>query len=367
MASNKTGPDNGPRTGRRTADKIKTDPERSPPANITMQSIAELVGVSAMTVSRSLKNDSAVSQKTRDRVLEVVRKTGYVPDVTARVFASGRSGFVATLVPSINNSNFADTTFGMTRMLEAAGLQILLGDTGYSQEREEHLLATLLRRRPEAIVLTGGAHTPEARRLLAGIEIPIVETWDLPASPLDNVVGFSNAAAGEMMTRYLHDRGYRRIGFIGGTTDRDTRGSERRGGYLRVVRSIGLQEPRVINFGTPPVSIDQGGEALARMLERWPDTDAIVCVSDVSAFGVLMECHRRGIKVPKDIAIAGFGDFDVARCAWPRLTTIAVDCKGIGERTARIVLDAIEARKRGEALAPTTIMMEISLIARETT
>jgi LacI family gluconate utilization system Gnt-I transcriptional repressor len=332
-----------------------------------MRGIAELAGVSAMTVSRALKSDAVVSKATRDRVLEVVRQTGYVPDATARVFASGRSGFVAVLVPSINNSNFADTTRGMTGAFEKAGLQILLGDTGYSMEREEDLVGALLARRPEAIVLTGGTHTAGTRKMLASADIPIVETWDLPKAPLGHVVGFSNAAAGRAIAHYLHDRGYRRIGFIGGTTKRDTRGSERRAGYVKAVRELGLPEGRIVSFGRPPVSIDQGGEALGLMLAQWPDVDAIACVSDLSAFGVLMECHRRGLKVPGDIAVAGFGDFDVARCAWPRITTIAVDCVGIGEHTARIVLNALDAHHRGTILSPSKVTMKFNVVARETT
>jgi LacI family gluconate utilization system Gnt-I transcriptional repressor len=337
------------------------------PSNITMQNIAELAGVSAMTVSRALKSDAVISPRTRERVLEVVKQTGYVPDATARVFASGRSGFVAVLVPSINNSNFADTTRGMTGAFERAGLQILLGDTGYSLEREEDLIGILLQRRPEAVVLTGGVHTPKARRMLASADIPVVETWDLPKEPLGHVVGFSNAAAGRAMATYLHDRGYRRIGFIGGTTNRDTRGSERRAGYIRAVRELGLPQGRIVTFGKPPVSIEQGGEALGLMLQQWPDIDAVACVSDLSAFGVLMECHRRGIAVPGRLAIAGFGDFDVARCAWPRLTTISVDCDGIGERTAEIVLNALDARNRRSPMPPAKIAMEFKVIARETT
>ena len=336
-------------------------------ANVTMQSIAELAGVSAMTVSRALKSDATVSPATRDRVLKVVRQTGYVPDATARVFASGRSGFVAVLVPSINNSNFADTTRGMTNALERAGLQILLGDTGYSVEREEHLIGALLQRRPEAIVLTGGAHTAKARDLLASVDIPIVETWDLPKAPLGHVVGFSNAAAGRAMVSYLHESGYRRVGFIGGTTRRDTRGSERRAGYVRAIKELGLPEGRIVSFGKPPVSIEQGGEALGLMLAQWPDTDAIVCVSDLSAVGALMEGHRRGLKVPGDVAVAGFGDFDVARCSWPRLTTIAIDCVGIGERTAEIVLKSLEARNQGKVLPSVKVAMEFKVVARETT
>jgi LacI family gluconate utilization system Gnt-I transcriptional repressor len=338
-----------------------------PPSNITMQKIAKLAGVSAMTVSRALKSDAAVSPATRKRVLEVVKETGYVPDATARVFASGRSGFVAVLVPSINNSNFADTTRGMSAIFESAGLQMLLGDTGYSIEREEDLINALLQRRPEAIVLTGGMHTPRARIMLASADIPIVETWDLPKAPLGHVVGFSNAAAGKAIVGYLHENGYRRIGFIGGATNRDTRGSERRVGYAQAIRELGLPEGRVVTFGKPPVSMQQGGEALALMLEQWPDVDAIVCVSDLSAFGVLMECHRRGISVPGRVAIAGFGDFEVARCSWPRLTTIGIDCVGIGERTAELILNALKARDGGEPMPPAIVVMEFKVIARETT
>jgi len=338
-----------------------------PLPRITMQRIAELTGVSAMTVSRALKNDATVSPATRDRVLEAVRQTGYVPDVTARVFASGRSGFVAVLVPSLNNSNFADTTHAMASVFETAGLQILLGDTGYSIEREEHLIRTLLQRRPEAIVLTGGAHTEAARQMLASADIPIVETWDLPANPLGHVVGFSNERAGGAMVGYLYERGYRRIGFIGGSTHHDTRGSERRVGYGTAVRALGLPEGREVSVGKPPVTIEQGGEALGLMLDHWPDTDAIVCVSDLSAFGVLMECHRRGIRVPADLGIAGFGDFDVARCAWPRLTTIAIDCHGIGQHTAEIVLAALTARKRELTFAPRTVALDFKVVERETT
>ncbi|WP_210254980.1 LacI family DNA-binding transcriptional regulator [Methylocapsa sp. S129] len=337
------------------------------PPNITMQKVAKLAGVSAMTVSRALKSDAVISPLTRDRVLKVVKQTGYVPDATARVFASGRSGFVAVLVPSINSSNFADTARGMTGAFERAGLQILLGDTGYSLKREEVLIGILLKRRPEAIVLTGGVHTPEARKMLAAADIPIVEIWDLPKAPLGHVVGFSNAAAGRAMVRYLYDRGRRRIGFIGGTTNRDIRGSERRAGYIKGVKELGLPEGRIVAFGKPPVSIEQGGEALGLMLEQWPDVDAVACVSDLSAFGVLMECHRRGIAVPGRLAIAGFGDFDVGRCAWPRLTTIGIDCVGIGERAAEIVLDAIGARDRRGAMPPARVTMEFKVIARETT
>jgi LacI family gluconate utilization system Gnt-I transcriptional repressor len=350
------------RGGRKTGGAQPTVPT----GVVTMQTVARMAGVSAMTVSRALKNDGSVSKETRERVLSVVARVGYVPDVTARVFATGRSGFVAALVPSLNNSNFADTVRGMTEALDAAGLQMLLGDTEYSLKREEHLVTTFLQRRPEAIVLTGGVHSERTRDLLAHADIPVVETWDLPKRPLGDVVGFSNEEAGATMTRYLHERGRRRMGFIGGKTNFDTRGAERRAGFRRATEELGLTSERIILTGKPPVSMDQGAEALDAMLSRWPDVDAILCVSDLVAFGALSQCLRRGVEAPGRIAIAGFGDFDVARCCHPRITTIAVDCVAIGRAAAKAALAAIEARKAGEARKPETIVVPFSVVARET-
>ena len=125
--------------------------------------------------------------------------------------------------------------------------------------------------------------------------IPVVETWDLPSDPVCHVVGFSNAEASATLVRYLHKKGYSKIAFIGGTTNRDTRGADRRAGYEAAMAELGLAERRVISFGTPPISIKQGGEAIARLIEQWPEVEAAICVSDLSAFGALVECQRRKV------------------------------------------------------------------------
>jgi LacI family gluconate utilization system Gnt-I transcriptional repressor len=332
-----------------------------------MLTVARLAGVSAMTVSRALKRDASISRETRDRVLEVVRQVGYVPDATARTFATRRSGFVAALVPSLNSSNFADTVSGMSERFDAAGLQMLLGDTEYSLEREEALIRAFLQRRPEAIILTGGVHSEGARALLASADAAVVETWDLPSAPLGDVVGFSNEAAGAAATRYLHERGRRRIGFIGASSADDTRGLLRREGFRKTARALGLSDERIVLTGAPPASMTPGAAALDEMLARWPDVDAIVCVSDLHAFGVLAQCQRRGVEVPGRLALAGFGDFEVARCCHPRLTTISVDCVAIGRGAAEAALAAIAARQSGEPRKPQTIEIPFSVVARETT
>ena len=340
-------------------------PRTEPARAITMQTVARLAGVSAMTVSRALRGENLVSRVTRGSVLEVVRETGYVRDASARVFASRRSGFVAALTPSLNNSNFAETLRAMSGVFDEAGLQMLIGDTQYSISREEALIALLLQRRPEAILLTGGVHTPAAKEMLKRAEIPIVETWETPARPLGHVVGFSNKQAGEAMARYLFARGRRRIAFAGSGADRDRRGFERQAGYLKAMGELGL-EARVGRVGAPPAVMAHGAEALARVLDPWPDADAIVCVSDLLAFGILSECQRRGVEVPGRLALIGFGDFEVGRHCCPRLTTIGVDCAAIGHIAAQTVVFAIAAGEQGRPFKRTRELVKFDVIERET-
>ncbi len=318
-----------------------------------MADVAEFAGVSTMTVSRALKSGGQVSKETRQRILEAVDQLGYVLDQSAGALSSGRTGFVAALVPSINNSNFSDTARGITDCLDGTGLQLLLGYTDYSVEKEERLIESMLRRRPEGVILTGGSHTERARRLLKASGIPVVETWEIPEEPIGQVVGFSNGLVMEQLVRALAAKGYRRFGYIGGTTARDTRGSMRRAGFLKAVTELGLPRGRVISFGVPPISIEQGAQAIVNMLERWPDTEVVLCVSDLSAFGALMECQRRGLKVPDDIAIAGFGDYEISAFCHPRITTVNVDCYGIGSHAAKKLLQAINGESDGSDITLT--------------
>jgi len=330
-----------------------------------MSDVAERVGVSAMTVSRALRDDASIAPDTRARIMQAVEEVGYVLDQSARSLVSRRTEFIAALIPSINNSNFSDTARAITEVLEPAGIQLLLGYTDYSIENEERLLEAMLRRRPEGMILTGGRHTERSRKILEQAGIPIIEIWDLPDRPIEHVVGFSNKSAASALVHYLHGKGHRRIAFIGGTSDRDERGAERRQGYEFAVNELGLAVPRIVSIATVPISMRHGAEAILRLMEQSPEVEAAMCTSDLSAFGAIMECRRRGWSVPSRIAIAGFGDFEVASCSYPTITTVDVSSGAIGREAAELMLRAIEAARRGRPIAKETIITEYRVIARE--
>lgn len=330
----------------------------------TMGDVARLAGVAPMTVSRALRPGSPVSDDTRARILAAAEELGYIVDGRAAALSSQRTGFVATIVPSLNNSNFADTVRGLSEELADGDFQLLVGYTDYDMAEEERVVETMLRRRPEAIVLTGGRHTDRCRTLLRACAVPVVETWDLPPKPIEHVVGFSNAKASEVMVQHLAEAGYSHIAFVGGESSRDTRGLERRQGYLRAVKALGLGLPRLVQAGDPPVGVREGAASLHTLLAEWPDTDAVMCVSDLSAFAVMSEAIRLGRRVPDDLAVAGFGAFDVSEACVPRISTTDVGAIDIGREAGAIVRAAIAGALPGTAKR---VERPIKLLAREST
>lgn len=310
---------------------------KKPSSAVTMRDVAKAAGVSRMTVSRALRKDGPISPETRERILRVVREMNYVPDGSAGSLTTKKSGFVAVLVPSLNNLHFALTVQTLTEELEEIGQQILLGHTDYSAAREEEIVEAMLRRRPEAILLSYDGHTERTVELLHDADVPVVELWERPEAPIAHTVGFSNRAAARDMTRSLIALGYRRIAFLGEDDDDFTRGGRRREGFIEAMADAGLPADRVFRLGKPPLSIEDGAAAAPGLLARYPDVDCIFCVSDAPAFGVQSALLARGVAVPGDIGVAGFGNFEVSRFASPQISTVIVDPTRIGRQAGRLV------------------------------
>ncbi|MGX7703911.1 LacI family DNA-binding transcriptional regulator [Methylobacterium sp. Gmos1] len=330
-----------------------------------MRDVSRLAGVSPMTVSRTLADPALVSAEARARVLAAVDRLGYVPDRGAGGLSSRRTGFVALIVPTLTNPNFADTAAGLTAAMRPRGYQPLIGVTGYSVAEEEVVLRAMLSRRPDAIVVSGMERSPAARDLLARAGVPVVEIWDRPEVPIDRAVGFSNYEAGRLAARTLIGLGATRIAGLGPERTgeaRDFRGEARLRGLRDGLRQAGLADDLVLHHGRAAGAFAHGAEAMAELLARG-GAQAAFLVSDISAFGALMECQRRGIRVPQDVQILGFGDIEIGRQCIPRLSTIAVDPMEIGRRTGEMLLGLLD----GEAVEPAVVDLGLRLVLREST
>src|ERR1700694_2821552 len=153
------------------------DPRSAP----TLSAVAKLAGVSSITVSRVVRLPNLVAPQTRGRVEAAMRELGYVPNLVAGSLATARTNAIGVLVPTIANAIFADTVQGLSDELEPLGYAVILAQSRYDAARENHALAALLSRRPEAIIMVGSPATDEGARLLRRAGIPVAETWDLPA------------------------------------------------------------------------------------------------------------------------------------------------------------------------------------------
>lgn len=305
----------------------------------TMQDVADLAKVGKITVSRVVRTPDKVAEATRMKVLAAIQELGYVPDETAGALASNRSKIIGAIVSTLGDSVFASTIEGLSRVLRQSGYELILSSTDNAPEYEAAAIRALLGRRPAGLVLTSTTHSDEATKLLHSSGLPVVELWDLPDTPIDSVVGFSNKEAAAAIVEYLVESGRRNIAFIGGDQPYDHRGKRRVEGYCNVLLKHGLGEPKLVRLDDPDLPApDRGAQGLTMALSTWPDIDAVVCVSDPVALGALSEAQRRGVDVPGALAVVGFGGFQMARESALNLTTVKIPGAKIGEMAARLML-----------------------------
>lgn len=335
--------------------------------NLTMADVARAAGVSAMTVSRALRTEGPVSPATRRRVLDAIDRLGYVPDMAAGALSSRRSRLVVVLVPSLYHPKYVEASRTITATLAARDLQVFLAETDNSPQREEQLLASILRRRPEAVVLPGETHTRRTLQLLRQAGVPVIEIGTRPEEPIEHFVGSSMKAAARALIAHLRAQGRKRIGFADGLDMATGLPVPLAQGYAEIMQKEGLGEPIIVSGGLSTSAYERGTRGLARLLDRHPDVDAVMFPCDRGAVGGLIEARRRGLSMPGQLALTGFGDFDVGRTIVPTITTAGINASGLGAEVAKMILTALEAGARRTALAALDRTLETHVIVREST
>jgi LacI family gluconate utilization system Gnt-I transcriptional repressor len=306
----------------------------------TLADVAKVAGVSPITVSRALNQPHLVRPNTVAKVQAAVQQTGYVKNMMAGALASNRSRLVSLVLPTISTPIFADMVQAASDHLTAAGYQVMLGLSSYEAWREELLVETILSRRPDGVILTGSLHTDSTRRRLQAAQVPVVEAWDLTPSPIDMMVGFSHEEVGHVIAQHLLECGYKRIAIL---AVEDPRAARRNQGLQAGLAKHGVQVAAVQVMPLPS-TFALGRDGLSLLLERCPDVDAVVCSSDTLAHGVLTEAIARGLPVPQQLAVVGFGDLNFAARTYPPLSTVRVDGANIGRVAAQAILDRVEGK-----------------------
>lgn len=317
-------------------------------AKITLKDVSKASGVSLITVSRALRQPETVHADTRARIHRTIEELGYVPNLAARSLTSQRSDMVGVVVPVLTSSLFADFSEGVASVLRANGLQMLLGVSERSVDHEHEAVRTFIARQADAIIVTGFTHAEPCRTLLSNFAGPVVETWNLRDEAIDLSVGYSNFDASVAMTRYLIEKGHRHIAMVGGAFENNDQASDRHAGFLYAMQQAGLPTPPENVLAVPnPTTIQSGGELMLSLMKRPVPPEAVFFQAELPAQGAILACLSEGIRVPEDVAIAGFGDLSLSALLPVPMTTIHIRASEIGRRAAEMTL----ARLRDEPTA----------------
>ncbi|WP_459615146.1 LacI family DNA-binding transcriptional regulator [Bordetella sp. 2513F-2] len=304
----------------------------------TNRDIAALAGVSVVTVSRYFNTPEQVSEALRERLRAAVEATGYVPSQVAKRLASSRGGVVGAIMQAVGSPTFASVVQGMGHVLEQASLQLLLASSDYRQEAEERAVQAFLGWHPSALILTRGDHTPQLEAQLRAARIPIVEAWDMVEGRPFHQVGFRHQDVGRMQARHFIGQGARRIWFALSGATGDVRARRRAEGYRAAMRGARLKAEVVTAAAADDLAA--GEEILARYaaLAATERPDAIAFASDNMAIAAILRAPAYRVAIPRDCAVAGFGDAPLAAIVSPALTSVRPQPYEIGRAAAEAVL-----------------------------
>lgn len=305
---------------------------------LTLRDVSEASGVSEMTVSRVLRNRGDVSDTTREKVLRVAKRLGYVPNKIAGALASQRVNLVAVIIPSMSNMVFPEVMTGISRALEDTDLQPVVGITDYLPEKEERVLYEMLSWRPSGVIIAGLEHSDASRAMLRTSGIPVVEIMDVDGMPVDTMVGISHRAAGRKMGETIAAQGYRNIAFLGTKMPLDHRARKRFEGFTQALAKAGI-EIADQEFYSGGSALAKGREMTETVLSRTPDLDFIYYSNDMIGAGGLLYLLEKGIDVPGQIGLAGFNGVELLQGLPKQLATMDACRFEIGQKAAEIILE----------------------------
>ena len=309
-------------------------------ARTSLKDIADIVGVTKMTVSRFLSNPDLVSEKTRLKIAKAVEDTGYIHNRAPSMLSKSSSTAIGILLPSLSNQVFANFTQGIESVTNERGYEVLISHFGYDIETEERKVAYLLSYNVDGLILAGSNHTQKTLQMLNTVCIPVVETMEMAENPIDMNVGLDHELASYTAIKAMIKNGKRHIAYFGARLDHRTK--LRMNGYDRAINEYGLQSYHFLT--DKHSSFTLGRDLLDEALQVCPELDGILCTNDDIAVGTILACNTRQISIPDTICIIGYNDLDIGQAISPTLSSIYTPRYEMGEKSANILLNAIEGK-----------------------
>lgn len=329
---------------------------------VTLKDVALRAGVSRSAVSRTFTDGASVSARMRQKVEQAARELGYTPNALASSLTTGRTGLIGLVSNNFHNPLFLEIFDLFTRGLQERGLRPLL--VNLTEETEPDKSVRMLRQYSvDGVVVASSTLTPAFSEAFRTAGLPVVHSFGRhSAAPQVHVVGIDNVECGRMAARELLDRGYRRIGFMGGP-ESATSTQDRLQGFLSECQRQ-AQSHRGIKSShsfASAYSFEAGRQEMTRLLKRSP-AEAYFCGDDILSIGALTAIQKKGLSVPEDIGLIGLNDMEMSGWENVALTTIRQPIEQIVSSSIELIVAMLKEPDR----YPEARLFPASVVERQT-
>ncbi|MBQ7840023.1 MAG: LacI family DNA-binding transcriptional regulator [Lachnospiraceae bacterium] len=310
---------------------------------MNINEIAKLAEVSRATVSRYL-NDGYVSAEKRERIQQVIEQTGYKPSAQAQTLRTKKTRQVGVIISRLNSESISNMVSGVGNVLKEAGFQMLLANAEGHESEEVEYLKLFAENHVDGIVLIGTVFTAEHKRAMRALQVPIVILGE-------KLEGYScvyqddyNAAREATKMLLVNAKS---IGYIGVTQKDWAVGSERKRGFLDVLKEQGIEweESRYVECGFTP---EEGYNGIVELRKRYPKMDTVFVATDTMALGVMAWAMEAGLRIPEDLALVSVGDTGNGKMMRPALSSVHFYYRTSGQEAAKILLELLEGKPAGK-------------------
>lgn len=323
---------------------------------VTINDIAREAGVAKSTVSRYL-NGGSVSQKTAEKINFVIQKTGYLPNTFAQSLKAKQTKMVGAITPRLDSYASNTMLSGVENYLRKKGYKLLIVNSNLEPESELEAIRSFQANRMDGIIFLMTHFSEDLEKTMKASKIPIVVVGQ--ENPIGDSIFFSEQTAGEQLAHYLYRLGHRKIHYLAATKNDPAIGIYRLNAIRNTFLAFGDTEFEELEAG---FRMDEAYEVTKRELIL-SQPELIVGATDMMAIGAMKACLEEGLRVPKDVSIAGFGNHATGASFYPGLTTVEYPYFNAGEIAADHLLHRINHQQQEESIElPTKLILRESVL-----
>ncbi|MNI10712.1 HTH-type transcriptional repressor PurR [compost metagenome] len=331
---------------------------------MNIKKIAEMAGVSVSTVSKIINNYSDISEETKTKVLEIMKKTGYVPSNSAKTLATKKSNLISVIFAGKLNIDFTHPFFvevlnSFKKQMGFLGYDLLFFSNEKSHAIDGDYLARCRHFQVDGCIIITGQELEPSISELDHSDIPCIGVDIQLTGKSSGYIMSENYKMSYKVVEHFYLQGYRELGYIGSTSESDI-SNMRKNGYIEAIESFGLAVNEKWFVNGDNFFESSGYEAMKKMITSGSLPQAVFCASDLLAIGAMRALKEHHINVPDDIGIIGCDDIDACKYTSPTITTIRQNKDKIGRLAASLLYDLINNQSE-----TSNVVVEPELIVRE--